>query len=191
MIFEWAERHGPGRFLDVGAADGTAASNSRALALAGWSGVAIEPAALLFDKLATLYADRPDISCVQAALVPALDGRLIPFHMSHDLVSTSVDRYAETWRELVEFTPCYVAAITVAELLDTFGGPFDMVSVDTEGTSLALWDALRAHGGVFADGALAVIEAEDGNERYRIQTAAHEGFSRLAVTSNNVLLERL
>src|SRR5665213_3161001 len=82
MIMEWAERHGPGRFLDIGSADGETASNSRALALAGWNGCCIEPAALLFDKLATLYADRDDVLCVQAALVPELTDRLIPFYMS-------------------------------------------------------------------------------------------------------------
>jgi len=191
LILEWAERHGPGRFLDVGAADGVTASNSRALALAGWSGVCIEPAALLFDKLSLTYADRDDVHCVQAALVPELESRLIPFYMSHDLVSTTVERYANVWADLVEFVPSFVAAVTVDELLETFGGPFDMVSVDTEGSSLALWDALRARGDVFAPGALAVIEAADGNERWVVQGAAHEGWARVATTPNNVLVERI
>jgi FkbM family methyltransferase len=191
-ILEWAERHGPGRFLDIGAADGLTASNSRALALAGWSGVCVEPAAALFDKLAYVYADRPDVNCVQAALVPYLDeARLIPFHMSHDLVSTTVDRYADTWAELVEFIPCHVTAVDVVELLAAFPGPYDFVTVDTEGTSLALWDSLRAVDGLFAPGAMAVVEAENGGERWTVQQAAHEGWARLGVTPNNVLLERL
>ena len=191
MILEWAERHGPGRFLDVGSADGVTASNSRALALAGWSGVCIEPAALLFDKLSLTYADNEDVHCVQAALVPELESRLIPFFMSHDLVSTTVERYANVWADLVEFVPSFVVAVTVAELLETFGGPFDFGTIDTEGSSLALWDALRARGDVFAPGALVVIEAEDGNERWTVQQAAHEGWARVGVTPNNVVLEAI
>ena len=196
MILEWAERHGPGRFLDCGAADGVTASNSRALALAGWQGVCIEPAALLFDKLSLTYADRDDVHCVQAALVPELSDRLIPFFMSHDLVSTTVERYANVWADLVEFVPSFVAAVTVDELLRAFPGPYDMASIDTEGSSLAIWDALRAldnlsPGYVFAPNAMAVVEASDGNERWTVQQAAHEGWARTSVTPNNVLLERL
>jgi FkbM family methyltransferase len=190
MILEWAERHGPGRFLDCGAADGLSASNSRALALAGWSGVLIEPAALLFDKLATLYADRSDILCVQAALVPELTDRLVPFYMSHDLVSTTVERNAQVWADLVEFVPSFVAAVTVDELLAAFPGPYDFVTVDTEGSSLAIWDALRSRD-VFAPNAMAVVEAENGGERWLVQSAAHERWARVGVTPNNVLLERL
>ena len=190
MILEWAERHGPGRFLDVGAADGTTASNSRALALAGWSGVCVEPAALLFDKLSLTYADNDDVHCVQAALVPELESRLVPFYMSHDLVSTTVERYANVWADLVEFVPSFVAAVTVDELLETFGGPFDFATIDTEGSSLALWDALRSRD-VFAPGALVVVEAENGEERWLVQQAAHEGWARIATTPNNVLVERL
>ena len=190
MILEWAERHGPGRFLDCGGADGLTASNSRALALAGWSGVIIEPAALLFDKLATLYADRPDVHCVQAALVPELTDRLIPFYMSHDLVSTTVERYANVWADLVEFVPSFVAAVTVDELLAAFPGPYSMVTVDTEGSSLDLTAALIVADAI-APGGLLCVECEDGNERWKAQQWAHDGYARLAVTPNNLLLERI
>jgi len=139
------------------------------------------------------YADRDDVHCVQAALVPELESRLIPFYMSHDLVSTTVERYANVWADLVEFVPSFVAAVTVDELLETFGGPFDFVTIDTEGSSLAIWDALRrpAPGYVFAPGAMAVVEASDGNERWTVQQAAHEGWARVGVTPNNVILSRL
>ena len=107
------------------------------------------------------------------------------------MVSTTVERYANVWADLVEFVPSFVVAVTVAELLETFGGPFDFGTIDTEGSSLALWDALRARGDVFAPGALVVIEAEDGNERWTVQQAAHEGWARVGVTPNNVVLEAI
>lgn len=190
MILEWAERHGPGRFLDVGAADGVTASNTRALALAGWSGVCIEPAATQFQSLANLYADREDVECVLAALVVERQP-LLRFHMSADLVSTSVDAYRDKWASLVDFNSVYVAAVTVDELLAVLPGPYDLISIDVEGGTLALWDELRRVG-AFAQGALAVVEAEDGNERWTVQhLPAHEGWARVGVTPNNVLVERL
>lgn len=50
-----------GRFCSVGENDGTTFSNVRALAMAGWSGVAIEPEPNAFAKLKELYKDRKDI----------------------------------------------------------------------------------------------------------------------------------
>lgn len=237
-ILEWADRYEraaghQGRWLDLGGADGISASNTRALALRGWAGVAVEPGAVQFDKLVHLYRDRPDVECVQAAVVqgagmPFLtlpegasvedaeevaqalrhrsdaalvvpDGvtvkytgpsSLVRFHYSHDLVSTTEQANAETWAELADFTPVYVAAVTVQQLLATLPGPYDMVSIDTEGTSLELFAELRRLE-AFALGALVVVEAEDGTERWEIQTACVEGWARLGVTPNNVLLEHI
>lgn len=198
MILEWARRHGAGRWLDIGAADGIAASNSRALALAGWPGVAVEAAAHQFDRLADLYRERHDIACVQAAIVDGLydhplDQRnpLIPFHYAHDLVSTTEQANADTWSDLVQFVHVHIASATVAELLHVLPGPYDFVSIDTEGTSVEIWDDLRRQPDVFTPGALAVVEAENGGERWEIQTACLEGWARVGVTPNNVLLERL
>jgi FkbM family methyltransferase len=190
MILEWAERHGPGRFLDIGAADGLAASNTRALALAGWHGVCVEPAARMFDKLVGAYRDIPEVECVQAVVAHQLATSLVPFYYSHDLVSTTEQKNADTWAELVDFRRCHVAAVSVLELLHVFPGPYDFASVDTEGTSVELWDELRALN-AFVPGAFAVIEAEDGGERWEIQQACLEGWARVGVTENNVLLERL
>src|SRR5262245_44685352 len=54
--------------VDAGAYDGIIGSNSRALFLNGWRGVVIEPNPRVFAGLKALYADRPDITCVQRAL---------------------------------------------------------------------------------------------------------------------------
>ena len=193
MILEWADRRpGKGRFLDVGAADGLSASNTRALALRGWSGVAVEPSAVLFDKLAYLYADRPDVECVQAVVTRSwlTDGGLVRFHYSRDLVSTTEDENAETWSELVRFTPVYVALATVGTLMRTFSGQFDFISVDTEGTSLEIARALLDHDAL-APGGLLCVECENGGERWTAQQWCREGYARVGVTPNNLLLERL
>lgn len=188
-ILAWAERHGRGRWLDLGAADGETASNTRALALAGWPGVAVEAAAIQFDRLTALYSDRPDVECVQAAVLVD-EEPLIRFHYSHDLVSTTERANMETWASVADFHPCHVAAVTLEQLLDVLAGPYDLVNVDTEGTSVELWRELRRLD-AFAPGALACVEAEDGGERWLIQQACTEGWARVLVTENNVLLERL
>lgn len=196
MILAWADRrNSKGRFLDVGAADGVSASNTRALALRGWSGVCVEPAAVLFDKLAHLYADRDDVECVQAAVIPGFPGwtsadGLIRFHYSADLVSTTEQENADTWRELASFVPVYVAVATVQTLVETFGAPFDFVSVDTEGTSLEIARALL-NLDALAPGGLLCVECEDGGERWQAQQWCLEGYARTGVTPNNLLIERL
>jgi len=87
--------------------------------------------------------------------------------------------------------------VTVDELLRAFPGPYSMVSVDTEGSSLAIWDSLRAldnlsPGYAFAPNAMAVVEAENGTERWEVQhLPAHEGWARVGVTPNNVVLEAI
>lgn len=187
MILEWADRRSTkGRWLSFGEVDGEAASNVRALALRGWGGVAIEPAAWAFDRLAATYADRPDVEVVQAAIVVE-PSPLVRFHYAHDLLSTTEDAYRDKWAQLVKFTPTYVAAVTVEQLLAVLPGPFDMVSIDVEGGSLAIWDELRRLD-AFASGALVVVEAEDGGERRLIQDACKEGWYREGVTPNNVIL---
>lgn len=191
MILEWADRRSTkGRFLDIGSVDGLAASNVRALALRGWSGVCIEPAAWAFDKLADLYHERPDIETVQAAIVvePA---PLIRFHYAHDLLSTTEDDYRDKWADAgVKFAPVYVATVTVAQLLDVLPGPYDMISVDVEGTSLAVTEALLS-AGALAPGGLLCVECEDGGERWTAQQWCLDGYARLGVTPNNLLLEKL
>lgn len=193
MILEWADRRSTkGRFLDVGAADGVSASNTRALALRGWSGVCVEPAAVLFDKLAHLYTDTPEVECVQAVITRSwlTKGGLVRFHYSGDLVSTTEDENAETWSELVPFIPVYVAVATVGTLMETFPGPFDFISVDTEGTSLEIARALLDHDAL-APGGLLCVECENGGERWAAQQWCLDGFARVGVTPNNLLLEKM
>lgn len=62
----------PGNFrrycVDAGAYDGVVGSNSRALLLNGWEGVVIEPNPRVFARLQNLYANRPEVRCIQKAV---------------------------------------------------------------------------------------------------------------------------
>lgn len=50
-----------GFFIDVGAGDGISWSNTRALALIGWSGIMIEPLEERFKKCVLEYANNPQV----------------------------------------------------------------------------------------------------------------------------------
>src|SRR5690348_14672442 len=63
----------PGAFLDIGANDGETLSNSRALALSGWSGVCVEPSFRAYVRLSALYENNDSVECVNAAIT-SVDG---------------------------------------------------------------------------------------------------------------------
>jgi FkbM family methyltransferase len=189
-IQAFADRSGPGRFLDIGAYDGVTGSNSRWLALHGWEGVCVEPAAAAFHALAELYHDRQDVMCVQA-LVGRTAGLQRFWYSPTDLVSTTENAHYALWQDAARFVDTVVCQVTLDELLAYDPGRFDVVSIDTEGTSIELLQTLRGHllwGGF----GLLVVEFADGEQEYEIHDIC--GVDEWAVcerTSNNVVLERI
>lgn len=134
------------RWLSCGENDGETFSNVRALALMGLSGVAIEPAETAFSKLKALYADRPDVQCINAAITTQ-DGPL-DFYSSGthlkkgdtDLLSTTRPEELARWQKSGEvFTKTTVRGITFNTLLKETGlTRADFISIDAEGVDLAI-----------------------------------------------------
>ena len=85
-----------GRVLDVGAADGSTFSNSRALIEQGWGGVLIEPEAAAFLKLHDLYQDRDDVLLGNFAV--GIMSQLQMFHATRDLVRPPIPRTSRSGR---------------------------------------------------------------------------------------------
>lgn len=143
-----------GRFLDIGANDGETFSNSRLLALAGWKGVAVEPADVAFKKLHALYAKPaypnldPDVRCVNAAITTTdspIDFYDSGTHLHQgdtSLLSTTRPEELARWKKSGEqFTKTTVRGITFATLLKECGvNHFDFITIDCEGADL---DVLR------------------------------------------------
>lgn len=130
-----------GRYLEIGSYDGKTFSNTRALAEKGWEGVCVEPAPHAFDAMCS---DPPPHAILVNALVGKHTG-LVRFHYSKDAVSTTERKHARKWASLVAFTPIHVMAISVSHLLTEFPGPFDLISVDTEGTTVQIVEDLIPH----------------------------------------------
>ena len=103
----------PCTFLDIGAFDGVTYSNTRALALAGWKGVLVEPSPRNFAALRENYKD------IKAQLVNValgMDARLI------DFIDTG-DEYARKAAKPGQ-SNIWVSQVTWFYILNQFEGPF-------------------------------------------------------------------
>lgn len=130
-----------GRFLDIGACDGALNSNTLALVERGWSGVLVEPSVAAFGELHRRHGGNRKLTLVHAA-VGGISYSLIPFSDSYGVIgySTTEDVNREKWNHLVAFEPpFYIPMVPLDDLLRRFPGPIDMLSIDTEGTSVELF----------------------------------------------------
>lgn len=127
-----------GRLLDIGANDGKTLSNSRALLEQGWHGVLVEPSPSAFDRLSENSLGL-DVHLIQTA-IGAKKGK-VEFHESGEhlgngdtsLLSTLVKDETTRWGDTVEFKKIKVPAVTIAAFLESFPGPYDFITIDTEG----------------------------------------------------------
>ncbi len=129
-----------GRFLDIGAFNAKALSNTRALYEMGWGGLMIEPSPGPVKSLIQEYGTDDRVIVIAAAV--GLDRHLVKFHATDDALSTSSDENLKIWKQRGGFYGTwYVPMITISEILHQFGA-FDFVNIDTEGTSLGVFRAL-------------------------------------------------
>jgi FkbM family methyltransferase len=125
-----------GRFLDIGAYHPTKFSNTRALYERGWSGVMVEPSPLPMEALLREYGNDERITLIQALVAPR-GGQLTKLHVTQDAVSTTEEVWRRQWESRGGFYgSMLVPSISIAYLNEF--GPFDFVSIDTEGTSAAI-----------------------------------------------------
>jgi FkbM family methyltransferase len=132
------------RFLDIGAGDGETYSNTRALALRGWGGIVVEPAAWAFDKLLRLYEDNGRIDCVQAVVTTRVDGLVTFLYSRDDHLSTTLRSEAAKWPQ-VPFKRVLVGACSLGDLLMYLGDGVTVVSIDAEGLTGDLLEEYQCH----------------------------------------------
>jgi FkbM family methyltransferase len=130
-----------GRFLELGAWNPTDKSNTRALVERGWEGVMVEPSPVPFSNIEAEYKGNPHIILENAAV--ALEPGTLDMWITADGVSTSDETIWKKWRNTAKYDPdkVTVKAVTLEDLCRAYG-PFDFVSIDTEGTSVALFRKL-------------------------------------------------
>lgn len=132
-----------GKFLDIGAFDSKWCSNTLALVERGWSGVMVEPALHPFRELLNNQGDNPKIVLVQAAV--GTERGVVKFWNAPSGVATTDPAHFQKWnKELPYDHPYFIPQISLAELLNKWPGPYDVVSIDTEGTSVSLfWELMK------------------------------------------------
>jgi FkbM family methyltransferase len=133
-----------GRFLDIGAGDGETFSNTRSLALAGWGGVLVEPAAWAFDKLIDLYSHDGGMALVSACVTGGEEGLQTFLYSRDDHLSTTVPAEAAKWPQ-VHFKRAFAGSVSMGELLTTLCGEVTVASIDAEGRAAELVEAYKRH----------------------------------------------
>lgn len=185
-----------GTFLDIGAYDGKTFSNTRALAERGWSGVLVEPAPGPLEALLKLYEGNPRVAIVGAVISASGSRDLIWFwDASGDGLSTTETKHRQKWQAAMDrvgnkFRMFCTIQIPVWDLLSMFPHTYDVVSIDTEGTSSEIWAAIP-------DAAIretrVVIVEHDGENDKMIDILNHgtrRGFRVVLCNETNTLLER-
>lgn len=132
-----------GSFLDCGAYDGALFSNSLALALHGWTGLAIEPDPHAFCKLLNTYTAHKitDVRCLHAFV--GTENGITPFYgTGGDAVNTASEEQREEWGKHVKYRKFFVPVITIRQVLDLFGSAWDFVNVDVEGGNIPLLQSM-------------------------------------------------
>jgi FkbM family methyltransferase len=167
-----------GKFLDIGSNDGVTFSNTHALALAGWAGVCVEPSPHLVGPLIKTYPDAEKITIIAAALgdKPGLIG----FWSTDGMVSTTEKSMMEKWCRHSHYRRILMPQITWADVAAL--GPFQMINIDTEGTSLKLFDSMPA---ALRNAARVIVVEHNGD---RADLHIPKGWKQVYDSSENAVL---
>jgi len=144
VIMDYFGEH-TGRLLDVGAADGKAFSNSRALLERGWTGVLVEADPNNLKQLREFHLGNDNAVIAPVALTEK-DGLLTFYTAESDTIhklsarvlSTTQPSHVNKWSAAhrVLFKPIQVYGLSIASLLKQYPPPFDFLSIDVEGESV-------------------------------------------------------
>jgi len=189
--------------VDAGAYDGVVGSNSRALFLSGWAGLAIEPNPRAFVRLARLYADRPEIKLVQMALSDQKRSA-VPMKFSigpagvaeedqwmYGQVSTLHDDFARSYE--IEHAYRYVTELveidTLSNVMRANRVPRDLgfLSIDCEGEDLKIVKELDLN---TYRPLLLCIESTESSRHFFADVIARFGYTFVAQTTSNAFFER-
>ncbi len=160
-----------GFFLDVGSADGTMNSNSKALEERGWKGVCIDPFPTnMSDRTCQMFTN----------VVWSVSGHTVRFHTQGELGGVA-DTLGSTWKNTVSKAPVVeLKTVTLAEILARANAPsyIHFMSLDIEGAEL---EALR---GLPLDkyrfGAIAIEHNEEEPKRTEVLNyLAARGYERV------------
>lgn len=180
----------PGRILEIGAWHPTEFSNSaRLIEDWGFSAVLIEfaPSAVRDQAKHHAGAVQGHVRIIQAA-VSVEAPHLHEFEITDDALSAGVEQqdHLRKWGKVGGFYGhIWVPTITPAQILNQFGG-FDVISIDTEQTSVPIAKAFLEEG---ARPKILCVEFDNGLAELQAM-ALQLGYAVIGQTPENVILER-
>jgi len=169
------------RFLDIGAWNPFCFSNTRALFELGWRGLCIEPSPGPVRELVKEYGvETSNVEVLSAAM--GCEAGLIRIPVTDDAVSGNA---GAQWKDNGGFYGWLtVPVLTIPDILHRYGN-FQMVSIDTEGTSVPLFLSLLQ-----TQMRPACIVVEHDSRIVEIMSAAQEaGYTSRYISEENVVLE--
>ena len=174
-----------GRFLDVGACDGVMVSNTRQIALNGWSGVCIEPGEV-FWSLESLYKDNEKITCLNVAI--GNQKGIFRFFDSGEGISTFDPVHKMNWEKNGgKYKDTKVYMTTWEDLFNEIGYEFDFISLDTESMNIDLFRTIPLH--KLTQVKMIIVE-HDGNEVEMCNIAGEYGFNCISRNAENLIFTR-
>jgi FkbM family methyltransferase len=129
-----------GKFLDLGAYDGVTFSNTYALALSGWRGVAVEGSPSVFIDLKKNVKGLP-IELCQVVITHSKED-LVTWHDNNQATATYVEANVVKWQRETPFSTMTIMTCKVDRLIELYGTAFDFVNIDIEGGSVDIFKTL-------------------------------------------------
>ncbi len=190
IILRSVEHIQNGRYLDIGAWDGVQYSNTWALTeQRGWSGIMVEAGLHAFLKLLENHGANEKITLVHAAI--AEDIGIVPFWENHATFSTTLASNRDRFH-FEGFTPSfYTFAVSFAWIFERFPGPIDVLSIDTEGTSVDLFKAFNRVATLCGIRPRCICVEHDGRVDEVLEHAAKYGYRQIMGNEENCVLEAI
>lgn len=178
-----------GTFLEIGAFHPTRLSNTRALIERGWSGFMVEMSPYGLVDLIEAYKDNPRIRIISGAVTATAQLPAAVWLMPKDAENDGAISTTETWhrdkwagRVSGKHISMTAATISMTELMWMLPPQIDLVSIDTEGTSLQLASAFDFD----RFGVKAVVLEHDGAQEVSMPAS----FRVAATNTENVIFLR-
>ena len=190
VIIGLAEKAGlqQGRFLDIGAYNGKAFSNTMRLVELGWGGVCIEPSPSVFPALLELHKDNPNIEVIQAAV--GVESALIDFYDSGgDAISTTSLEHMQKWQAgwKVNYKKFLVYTMPLSVVFRRYGFQFEFINIDVESTNWEIFSELPFDA---LTGTRIICVEHDNRIRQMESLAATYGFKIAHSNGENLILSR-
>ena len=177
-----------GKFIDIGAYHVERFSNTRALYLAGWGGILVEPAPSNFNAIFDHYKEEERVTVLNVA-IGETTGEIDFYESGGDAVSTSEIEHMQKWGAAgVKYTKLKVPQLSVEAFMNLYAKDANFLSIDTEATNIIVFRNIPDW--VFEQISLLCIE-HDQHQMEIEEKLSQFNFTTLYVNAENIILGKL